>query len=150
MINTICVGKNSLWMGMVNLVYVCVQYVLHIPGWGGQVHFFRQEYPGPALPTGALGSIRDTQCFISRFFFSKTEKSSNFWVLWMLSLLLLSPSLFLFTGAAHLRISPPGLAHSCDLLASLLSFSDLCTISPWVRLFWKTFNVFFFASSLFL
>lgn len=153
MINTICVGKNSLWMDMVNLLYVCVQYVLRIPSWGSQVHRLSQKSSTPSPPPGnrGLDHIMDTQCFISRSFFELSrEKVVSFECLWIMFSLLVSSSLFLFTSAAHLRNSSPGLLWVTLVTCLLLCIASHISIStpPWVRFFWKTFYI-FFASSLF-
>lgn len=129
-INTICVGKNSLWMVVVNLSYVCVQYVLHIPSWGSQsTHEVKSL---PLLPKSDKKHMNiltmDIWCFISRSFFGPNrENVVSFACLWILvSLLLESSILFLFSSPAHLKISSAAFNQNYGLLASLSSFSHIC------------------------
>lgn len=128
-INTICVGKNSLWMVVVNLSYVCVQYVLHIPSWGSQsTHEVKSL---PLLPKSDKKHMNiltmDIWCFISRSFFGPNrENVVSFACLWILvSLLLESSILFLFSSPAHLKISA-AFNQNYGLLASLSSFWHIC------------------------
>lgn len=133
---------------MVNLLYVCVQYVLHIPSWGSQVHCLHQKSPTSIPPPGnrALDHIMDIQCFISRSFFGLSrEKGVSFESLWIPFSLLVSSRLFLFTNAAHSRISP-GFLWVILVICLLLCVASHISlfISPWIRFFWKTFCIFFF------
>lgn len=133
---------------MVNLLYVCAQYVLHIPSWGSQVHCLHQKSPTSIPPPGnrALDHIMDIKCFISRSFFGLSrEKGVSFESLWILFSLLVSSLLFLFTNTAHSRISP-GFLWVILVICLLLCVASHISlfISPWIRFFWKTFCIFFF------
>lgn len=112
---------------MVNLLYVCVQYVLHIPSWGSQLCFFSQKYPTPSPPhrSTALGSIMDIQCFISTV---KQRRSSNFGVSLNAVFAAAEPQSFLVYLCSSLEDFFPrfALTHSHGLLASLQRFSNLC------------------------
>ena len=135
-------------MDMINLLYVCVQYVLHIPSLGTQVHRLSQKSSTPSPPSGnrELDYIMDSQYFISRSFFGLSrEKAVSFECLWVMFSLLVSSSLFLFTSTAHLGISSLGLLWVILVICLLLciDFHISVSILPWVRFFWKIFMGFF-------
>lgn len=73
------------------------------------------------------------------FLWVKQRKSSE--CLWILFSLLVSSSLFLFTSAAHLRISSPGLLWVILVTCLLLCIASHISISmsPWARILERLF-----------
>lgn len=140
-INIICIGKNSLWTVVVNLSYVCVQYVFHIPSWGSQSTHEVKRFP--FLPKSDKKHMNiltmDIWCLISRSFFrTSRENVVSFACLWILSsLLLVSSILFLFTSPAHLKISSAALLWVIMVIYLLLWTASHTSvlILLWVKLF---------------
>lgn len=123
-------------MNMVNLAYVDVQYVLHIQSRGSSDAPPKSEISQPQ-PTPRQQSTWPYSghpvLYFHIFLWVKQRKSSE--CLWILFSLLVSSSLFLFTSAAHLRISSPGLLWVILVTCLLLCIASHISISmsPWAR-----------------